>query len=158
LAETKEYIAAEPRNGDRPTGRQIARHLEEVLGALPRWLESIYARADSGFYCWEAVQAYEKWKCWFIVVARKTSRMVEEFSAADWKPSPKTDADAQCEFRYQPNGWGKAYRLIALRYDKEPEDTEPGDVEQSHLFETKQYKYRVFVTNMDGAIDKLVWF
>jgi hypothetical protein len=158
IAETREFIAGELRNGDRPTGRQIARHLEEVFQALPRLVEWIRARADSGFYCWEAVQAYEKFKCQFIVVARKTSRLVEELVAADWKPSPNTDADAQCEFVYQPKGWGKAYRFIALRYEKDPEEEEPGEVVQYQLFATKQYKYRVFVTNMEEPIDKLVWF
>lgn len=158
LAETKEFITGELRNGDRPTGRQIARHLEEVFQALPRLVESIRARADSGFYCWEAVQAYEKFKCRFIVVARKTSRLVEELIASDWKPSPHTDAHAQCEFWYQPTGWGKAYRFIALRYEKDPDEEESEEVVQYQLFATKQYKYRVFVTNMDEPIDKLEWF
>jgi hypothetical protein len=68
--------------GDRPTGKQIARHLQEVFQALPRCVVSIAARADSGFYCWEAVEAYEIFKCSFIVVARKTSRLLEELVAA----------------------------------------------------------------------------
>jgi hypothetical protein len=42
------------------------------------------------------------------VVARKTSRLVDELKAAEWKPSPQTDADGQCEFFYKPDGWGKA--------------------------------------------------
>ena len=159
LAETREFLAGDLRNGDRPTGKQIARHLQEAFQSLPRCVVSIYARADSGFYCWEAVEAYEKFKCSFIVVARKTSRLLEELVAADWKPSPHTDADEQCEFWYQPNGWGKAYRFIALRYEKDPDDEEESDdTVQYQLFATKQYKYRVFVTNMKEPIDKLVWF
>ena len=35
LAETREYVSGELRNGDRPTGAQIARHLESVFAALP---------------------------------------------------------------------------------------------------------------------------
>ena len=159
LAETREFVGGELRNGDRPTGKQIARHLEDVFQTLPRCVVSIFARADSGFYCWEAAEAYEKFKCWFIVVARKTSRLVEELIAAEWKPSPHTDANEQCEFWYQPNGWGKAYRFLALRYEKDPDDEEESDdVVQYQLFATKKYKYRVFVTNMEGPIDKLVWF
>lgn len=159
LAETREFLAGELRNGDRPTGKQIARHLQEVFRALPRCVVSIYARADSGFYCWEAVEAYEKFKCRFIVVARKTSRLLDELVAAEWKPSPRTDAHEQCEFWYQPKGWGKAYRFLALRYEKDPDDGEESDdVVQYQLFATKQYKYRVFVTNMEGPTDKLVWF
>ena len=159
LAETREFVAGELRNGDRPTGKQIARHLQEAFQSLPSCVTEIFARADSGFYCWEAVEAYEKCKCWFIVVARKTSRILDELGAAEWKASPHTDADEQCEFWYQPNGWDKAYRFLALRYEKDPDDEEESDdVVQYQLFATKKYKYRVFVTNMEGSIDTLVWF
>src|SRR5207253_5031678 len=64
------------------------------------------------------VEAYEKAGARFIVSARKTSRLVDELKAAQWTGSPKTDADGQCEFRYQPEGWSKAHRFIALRYVK----------------------------------------
>jgi hypothetical protein len=154
LAETREYLGGELRNGDRPDGKQIARHLAAVFAGLPKCVQKIFARADSGFYCWPAVQAYEKAKAQFIVVARKTPRLVQALETADWKRT-KTDADAQCEFRYQPDDWGKAYRFIALRYKKEKREQER---EQYQLFDTPQYIYRVFVTNMDRAIDLLVWF
>jgi hypothetical protein len=159
LAETKEYISGELRNGDRPSGKQIARHLQEVFQALPGCVVRIFARADSGFYCWEAVETYEKFNVRFVIVARKTSRLVEELVVAQWEPSPDTDADEQCEFVYQPEGWKKPYRFIALRYEKDPEEEqESEEVVQYQLFATKQYKYRVFVTNMDEPIDKVVWF
>ena len=115
LAETKEYVTGSLRTGDRPDGKQIAAHLDAAVAALPRTVKTVYARADSGFYCWEAVQAYERGNCQFIVVARKTARLVDELKAADWKPSPRTDADGQCEFFYQPEGWAKPYRFLALR-------------------------------------------
>ena len=47
---------------------------------------------------------------------------MEELRQAEWKPSPKTDADAECEFRYQPDGWSKPYRFVALRYEKTREE------------------------------------
>src|SRR5437867_5966169 len=59
LAETREYVSGELHNGDRPTGPEIRRHLESVFASLPAGVKTIYARADSGFYCWEAVQAYQ---------------------------------------------------------------------------------------------------
>ena len=83
--------------------------------------------------------------------------MVDELKAAVWKPSPRTDADGQCEFRYQPEGWGRAYRFLALRYVKEKKPR-PGEPEQYQLFETPDYLYRVFVTHMSHAVDLLVWF
>jgi Transposase DDE domain group 1 len=156
VAETREYIWGELRNGDRPDGKQIARHLAGVFAALPKCIQKIYARVDAGFYCWEAMEAYEKGKAHFIIVARKTSRLLEQLGGAKWKPSPKTDADEQSEFWYQPQGWGKAYRFIALRYKKKEKTAE--EREQYQLFDSPEYIYRVFVTNMEEAIDLLVWF
>ena len=161
LADTREYLAGELRNGDRPTGKQIARHLEQVFASLPPQVQTIYARADSGFYCWEAVQAYDRRGCEFLVSVRKTSRMLEQLTAADWKSSPQTEADGQCEFWYQPQGWGKAYRFIALRYQKkrnQPHLQKEKKPEQYQLFDSPEYKYRVFVTNMKGAVGWLAWF
>jgi hypothetical protein len=157
LAETREYVGGQLRNGDRPTGRQIARHLKSVFAALPAGVETIYGRADSGFYCWEAVEAYENQGCQFILAARKTARLVDELKGADWKRSRRTDADEECEFFYQPQGWGKAYRFIALRYEKK-RAKQTGEPEQYQLFDTPEYTYRVFVTNIDAPIDALVRF
>jgi len=78
--------------------------------------------------------------------------LLAELEKADWRSSPKTDADEQCEFQYQPEGWGKAYRFIALRYLKKDETPQP----QYQLFATPEYIYRVFVTDMPDAIDRLV--
>ena len=106
LGETREYIAGELRTGDRPTGKQIAAHLDSVFAALPVTVERYYARADSGFYCWEAVEAYEKHGCRFVLSAQKT--------------------------RAQP--------------------------EQYQLFDTPEYMYRVFVTDLGATVDVVVGF
>jgi hypothetical protein len=158
LAETREFIAGQLRNGDRPSGAQIAAHLRTVFQLLPAVVVQVFARADSGFYCWEAVQAYEQFRCQFIVVARKTSRLVEQLQLVAWKPSPKTDADEECEFCYQPEGWGRAYRFVALRYAQLPPASPDGEAEQYQLFETADYVYRVFVTNLNEPIWWAVWF
>lgn len=158
LAETREYLGGELRSGDRPTGRQIAKHLDSVIAALPPSVKTVYARADSGFYCWDAVAAYQKHQCQFIISARKTPRLVGELQTARWTGSPRTDADGQCEFRYQPEGWGHALRFVALRYVKKPKAPEPGQPEQYQLFDTPDYTYRVFVTNIKAPIDALMGF
>jgi hypothetical protein len=158
LAETREYAGGELRKGDRPTGKQIAQHLASVITALPASIKTVYARADSGFYCWEAVAAYQQHGCQFMIAARKTARLLAQLESARWTGSPRTDADGQCEFRYQPEGWGEPLRFIALRYLKPPKAAEPGQPEQYQLFDTPVYTYRVFVTNMKAAIDALVGF
>ena len=57
IAETREYVWGELRNGDRPTGKQIYDHLKNAIAALPSGIHQVSARADSGFYCAEAVDA-----------------------------------------------------------------------------------------------------
>jgi hypothetical protein len=159
IAETREYIWGGLRNGDRPTGNQIRDHIEHAVAALPDCVKQVKARADSGFYCWDAVAAYEKSHCEFVISAKKTSRLVEQLNQAAWKPSRKTDADEECEFRYQPDGWPQAYRFVALRYRKsEKPSAEKKAVEQYQLFETAPYKYRVFVTNLKDPIGYVVGF
>jgi hypothetical protein len=146
------------RNGDRPTGKQIGDHLRNVCAALPPCVQQIYGRADAGFYCREAVEAYEANNARFVISARKTLRLVERLRQAEWKPSQKTDAAWECEFRYQPDGWKTEYRFVALRYEKVREEVEPEQTEQYQLFETSQYKYRVFVTDLTDPISFIVWF
>ena len=58
---------------------------------------------------------------------------------------------------YRPEGWGKECRFVAFWYKKEPSSGEAGR-QQYHLFDTPEYIYRVFVTDMEGAIDLLIWF
>ena len=167
VAETREYIYGDLHNGDRHSGSEIAAHIQKVIDALPATVKKIYGRADSGFYCWEAVEAYEAGHCEFIVCARKTDRLVEQLQKAKWKPSKNTDADQECEFTYQPQGWAKPYRFLALRYDKAAREQEKdkknkkkpdiNEAEQYQLFDTAPYEYRVFVTNMEGDIDLLTW-
>jgi hypothetical protein len=158
IAETREYVWGELRNGDRPSGKQIRDHLRNVQQSWPPGVKQIYGRADSGFYCQDAVEAYEELDARFVICARKTPRLVAELRQAEWKPSPKTDADAECEFCYQPDGWSKSYRFLALRYETTHAERETEETEQYQLFETSQYKYRVFVTDMSDPIHFVVWF
>jgi hypothetical protein len=69
-----------------------------VFAAVPTMVKTLLARPDSSFYCWDAVQAYESVQCGFIIVARKTARLVEELKVAEWQGSSRTDADGQSEF------------------------------------------------------------
>ena len=55
-------------------------------------------------------------------------------------------------------GWSKPYRFVALRYEKPREELEAEETEQYQLFETSQYTYRVFVTDMRDPIYFVVWF
>jgi len=55
-------------------------------------------------------------------------------------------------------GVGQSLRFLALRYEKPPESKGSEQPEQYQLFDTPEYTYRVFVTDMDQSLDALVWF
>ena len=59
---------------------QLARHIESVILALPHGVKVIEARADSVFVLLGSGAGLrnKKHRCRFIVVARKTPRLVEE--------------------------------------------------------------------------------
>jgi hypothetical protein len=86
--------------------------------------------------------------CEFVIVARKTDRLLGELQAADWRPSPDTDADFACQFRYQSEGWEREYRFVGLRYDQPEPDADHPD--QIGLFDGLACRYRVFVTNISS--------
>ena len=89
IAETREYVWGGLRNGDRPSGKQIGDHLRNVHAALPPGVKQIYGRADSGFYCWDAVEAYQEFHAQFVICARKT------FSAGGGTTPGRVEALAQ---------------------------------------------------------------
>ena len=60
MNETREFVGGQLRNGDRPTGKQIAEHLDEVFTGFVGNGAQRYGRADSGFYCREAIEGYQK--------------------------------------------------------------------------------------------------
>jgi hypothetical protein len=156
VAETREYISGELRQGVTVNGKQIAAHLDSVFGALPQGVERRYGRADSGFYCREAVEAYEKHDCRFVIAAQKSASLMAAMQAARWTGSPRTDADGQCEFRHSPGEWSKPYRYVAVRYLKKSKPERKG--EQYQLFDGPEYIYRVFITDLDAPIDVVVGF
>ena len=67
IAETREYVWGELRNGDRPSGKQIGDHRRNVQATLPAAVQQIYGRANSGFYRREAVEAYEEFQARFVI-------------------------------------------------------------------------------------------
>jgi hypothetical protein len=65
---------------------------------------------------------------------------VRALEAADWKKW--AGSGGVCEFKYQPEGWNRRRRFVAVRYAVEQEASD-----QYQLFSTEGWKYRVFVTN-----------
>lgn len=142
VAETGECLRGKLHNGYTPTGEQMAEHITAALRSVPATVPEVVARADAGFYCKEVVEAIEGLgdRYSYILSADKTSALVRKLEEADWKKWGGTEG--VCEFWYEPTGWGRPRRFVAVRYRLEQEPSN-----QYQLFATEQWKYRVFVTN-----------
>jgi hypothetical protein len=154
LAETGECLTAYNRSGDRMSGGEVAEHIRGFRKIFPGEGIQIRCRTDCGFYCREAVEAYEEIKAEYIMVAQKTTKLQGKLESLGLTWEEIKDTDGVTEFTYQPHGWAKRYRFLAVRYElKDKEETaQPG------LMIGKRYKYRTFVTNMEGSIWKLIGF
>jgi len=151
IAQTGEFVSGKQRRGDRPTGEEVAQHLGEVFETIPKRCKRVFARADAGFYCSKAVAVYREYRVLFVVVAQKTTALIDQLYRASWQKMKS--GEEICEFFYQPTGWERRERFVAIRYEKE---FKPGD--QPGLFEEENYLYRVFVTDIPWSVLKVVDF
>jgi hypothetical protein len=157
IAETREYIWGELRNGDRPDGKQIARHLTAVFAALPTCVDRLFARLIPGSIvgrrcrptstpkrsssCWPA----RRLACWINCKRlrgsprRRPTPTSSVNSATNRKAGAKPTALSPCAISYK-NDKPSIQRA------------------QYQLLDTPQYLYRVFVTNMNHEIAHLEWF
>jgi hypothetical protein len=139
ISETGEILLSHQRSGDRVGGIELAKHLKRCIDRLPKNNVDIIWRADSEFYCKEAILVCEANNVHFVVSVRKTAPVAELISNAVWMQS--TISDGISEFLYTPHGWKKPYRFVVARYLRQAD-------EQTELFDDATYKYRVFVTDL----------
>ena len=154
IAEMREYVAGRLRSSNHLTGEEIQKHLREVFNSLPDSVEKVTNRMDAGFYCWDTVEVHEEARHGFIIVATKHAPILRLLETAAWKPGGGWDG--WTEFEYQPGGWPRPCRFIAVRRIDEKAEEEKD--RQPQLFEEPSYIYRVFVTNLPGSVLKLVDF
>jgi len=151
IAETNEIIGGKLRTGTTITGKDLARQTKLVLENLPDCVEEVIVRADSEMYCKELVHECERNGCRFILSVKKNSAIKQKLSEiTKWKYSP--DSFGTSEFLYEPNGWGKKYRFLVSRYEKDKKEKE----KQTDMFNDEEYKYRVFVTDLKHSSKAVV--
>jgi len=129
VAETGECLRGKLHNGYPPTGEQMAEPITAALRSVPASVPEVVEAIEGlgGRYS-------------YILSADKTSALVRQLEEADWKQWAGTAG--VCEFPYEPMGWGRPRRFVAVRYRLAEEPSNP-----YQLFATEQWKYRVFLTN-----------
>jgi len=151
IDETREYLSGKLRKGETLGGRETADYLKKIRSQLPDSVRHVLVRADGEFCGWEAVEAGLEERLDFIF-ANKSCK--PPFDPAVWcRPWKRRDIEFN-SCVYQPLGWEKAVRFVAMRIPME--EAEPEKQIQGMLFEEDRYKYRVFCTSLNDPAHKVI--
>ena len=143
-AERKDFWHGELRPGDRHSAFGGEALLEAVFAKLPPRARHVLFRADKGFFSHSMVETLEAKRADFILVARLTRPIQRRLSGVKYR-SLAAGIEAG-EFRYQPHGWPRPYRLVVIRRALAEESSE-----QLTLLTVGRHTYQVFVTNLPSA-------
>lgn len=145
IAESKEYVAGKLRAGKTISGDQVEKFIAALRPLLPRAVGKVTVRADSEFYCWQAIKAARAKGFDYIISVKKSC---PQFDENKWYSVGKDDSIQYNEALYQPTGWPTLCRYVAARIRKDPKQPKN---RQGELLEDGNYKYRVFATSREAA-------
>ena len=115
--------------------------------ALPGGVKRILARADAGFYCWEAVAAYQQAHCQFVIVASQDQAAGSSSCSKrpGEVPAPHSDDGSACNANSSTSH--KAGRRPAVSWrcvtKRSPRRLLCAVRARYQLFATSAYTYRV---------------
>jgi hypothetical protein len=128
------------RYGNAHTAEGVVSLLNESVSLLPH-KHNLRIRADAGFYDKDFVKELEKQNAGFAIVAKMTAPIKQLLPGRKYHKINAIFSTA--EFAYQPHGWKKEYRFVALR-----RKTQQDPDNQTTLFTMDRYAYSVIVTNL----------
>jgi len=138
---TKDYWHGELRAGDAHTAGGVRELLAACFAKRVDSRQRVLVRADKGFFDGALMAWLETQRAHFVIVARLTAPIKRTLSGLRYKTVSRGVEAA--EFRYQPHGWARPCRFVAIR---RPQAEEP--TAQLTLFKLGRYHYQVLVTNL----------
>ena len=152
IEETREYLVGKLRKGTTVSGKETAAFIADIKDHLPGCVQEVLLRADGEFLSWQSVEAAMKLGFDFIIANRGCEPV---FKSHSWYRPWKLKAFEFNSCMYQPIGWKKPCRFVAMRIPR-------GHKQPSHiprqclLFEDDQYTYRIFCTNLAGKAHRII--
>lgn len=114
---------------------------ERALRTLPAGVRRVKIRADGACSDGRPLDWFEAHNLGYVIVARLTKPLQGHVTAV--RNHALRHEVAIADFRYQPHGWSRPRRFIAVR---RPVPEEPSW--QLHLFRLGKFTYQVLVTNL----------
>jgi hypothetical protein len=140
IDETREYLAGKLRKGETLSGEEAAAFIRSTTKHLPKCVKKVLLRADGEFFSWESVHAAMEEGFEFIVANKRAK---PPFDPNGWHHAWKRKSYQYNSCVYQPMGWEKACRFVAMRIPREETLSC-----QEELFEEDRYTYRIFCTSL----------
>jgi len=152
IEETREYLIGKLRKGSTVSGKEAAAFITSIKGHLPGCVKQVLLRADGEFLSWGSVAAAIAAGFQFIIANKGCE---PPFDPGQWYRPYKRQAIEFNSCIYQPIGWGRACRFVAMRIPKELKPSCKDPV-QCMLFEDDNYTYRIFCTSLLGKAHEVI--
>jgi hypothetical protein len=148
IDETREYLLGKLRKGETLNGEETAAFIRNITKHLPKCVKKVLLRADGEFFSWESVHAALEEGFDFIIANKRAK---PPFKPHSWYRPWKKRSYSYNSVVYQPIGWKKPCRFVAMRIPKEETVSSQGE-----LFEEDRYTYRIFCTSLMAQPHKVI--
>jgi hypothetical protein len=152
IDETREYLLGKLRKGETISGEEVAKFIKNIKTQLPGCVKNVLFSGDGEFFSWQSVCACIE-EGFDFIIANKGAR--PPFDAETWYRPKKLKPFEYNDCIYQPIGWKRPCRFVAMRIPKELKSP-PGKPLQCELFEDDRYTYRIFCTSLSGKPHKVI--
>jgi len=148
LNESRMVLNIWNRSGNTSSGDNIIAFFESVYARIQDLITIKGILADAGFYTKEFIQTIESKKLKYIITAKLYYTLQREIYGHDkWKEVEPGLWISEFEFKH--DDWEKPRRYIVVRQSIKQREQALGKQLRLFEFETEQYRYGVWVTNMD---------
>ena len=149
IEQTRECLLGRLRKGETLSGAEAAAFIHKLKRQLPAGTQRVLLRGDGEFLSWNAVAATTHEGFEFIF-GNKVCQPV--FDHRRWYRPHKRVAAEYNSCLYQPMGWSRPCRFVAMRIAKDPAATHA----QQSLFDEDRFTYRVFCTSLNTSAHKAI--
>ena len=149
IEQTRECLLGRLRKGETLSGAEAAAFIHKLKRQLPAGTYRVLLRGDGEFLSWDSVAAATQEGFQFIF-GNKVCQPV--FDPRRWYRPRKRRSVEYNSCWYQPLGWSRPCRFVAMRIPKKQAEKNP----QQPLFDEDRFTYRVFCTNLHTAAHKAI--
>jgi hypothetical protein len=149
IEQTRECLLGRLRKGETLSGAEAAAFIHKLKRQLPLGIHRVLLRGDGEFLSWDSVAATTQEGFEFIF-GNKVCQPV--FDPQCWYRPHKRVAAEYNSCLYQPVGWSRPCRFVAMRIPKELSAKNA----QQPLFDEERFTYRVFCTNLKPPAHKAI--